>query len=106
MSLESKDAIRAAVRAAQERYEADTQTTREARRKAFAKAREEGLSLREISEEVVPSVRASARRADLSSNGSVIFQALHFRRRGSAFDPRREAVLCQLKSAMTGSASG
>jgi DNA-directed RNA polymerase specialized sigma24 family protein len=52
MSTESKDAIRAAVRAAQERYEADTQTTREARRKAFAKAQEEGLSLREISEEV------------------------------------------------------
>ena len=47
-----KDALRAHVRAAQDRYEADTKATREARRRAFAKAQEEGLSLRETSEEV------------------------------------------------------
>jgi hypothetical protein len=40
-----KDALRAHVRAAQDRYEADTKATREARRRAFAKAQEEGLSL-------------------------------------------------------------
>ena len=52
MSADPKKALRASVRAAQERYEADTEATREARREAFAKAQEEGLSLREISEEV------------------------------------------------------
>jgi hypothetical protein len=52
MPGDPKQPLRASVRAAQERYEADTEATREARRKAFAKAQEEGLSLREISEEV------------------------------------------------------
>jgi DNA-directed RNA polymerase specialized sigma24 family protein len=52
MSTGSKDALRASVRLAQEHYEVDTKATREARREAFAKAQEEGLSLREISEEV------------------------------------------------------
>ena len=47
-----KNRLRASVRAAQERYEVDTEATREARRKAFAEAQQEGLSLREISEEV------------------------------------------------------
>ncbi len=37
---------------AQERYEAEVEATRETRRKAFAEAQQEGLSLREISEEV------------------------------------------------------
>jgi DNA-directed RNA polymerase specialized sigma24 family protein len=37
---------------AQERYEADTEAAREGRRKAFAKAQEEGLSHSEIAAEV------------------------------------------------------
>ena len=52
MPIDSKEPLRAFVRAAQERYEADTEATRETRRKAFAKAQEEGLSLREIAVEV------------------------------------------------------
>lgn len=44
--------MRASVRAAQASYEADLEAAREGRRKAFAKAQDEGLSLREISEEV------------------------------------------------------
>jgi DNA-directed RNA polymerase specialized sigma24 family protein len=52
MPTDPKDALRASVRAAQDRYEADIEATREARRQAFAKAQAEGLSLREISEEV------------------------------------------------------
>jgi DNA-directed RNA polymerase specialized sigma24 family protein len=52
MSTDPKEPLRASVRAAQERYEADIETTREARRQAFATAQAEGLSLREISEEV------------------------------------------------------
>jgi DNA-directed RNA polymerase specialized sigma24 family protein len=52
MPTDPKKALRAAVLAAQERYDADTEAAREARREAFAKAQEEGLSLREISEEV------------------------------------------------------
>jgi uncharacterized membrane protein len=47
-----KKALRERVRLAQERYDADTEAAREARRQAFAKAQEEGLSLSEISEEV------------------------------------------------------
>lgn len=50
MPTDPKDAARRSVLAAQERYEADTEATREARREAFAKAQEEGLSLREIGE--------------------------------------------------------
>ncbi len=49
---DAKEPLRASVRRAQERYAADTEATREARRKAFAKAQEEGLSLREIAAEV------------------------------------------------------
>jgi DNA-directed RNA polymerase specialized sigma24 family protein len=52
MPIDPKDTLRASVRAAQERYEADTEATREARREAFAKAQREGLSLREIAKEV------------------------------------------------------
>lgn len=52
MPTDPKEALRASVRAAQERYEADIEATREARRQAFATAQAEGLSLREISEEV------------------------------------------------------
>ena len=39
-----------AVKAAQSQFERDSKATREARRKAFAKAQKDGLSLREIGE--------------------------------------------------------
>lgn len=52
MSSDEKDVLRASVRAAQERYESDIEAAREGRREAFAQAQREGLSLREISEEV------------------------------------------------------
>jgi len=38
------------VKAAQRQYERDSKAARQARRKAFAKAQKEGLSLREIGE--------------------------------------------------------
>jgi DNA-directed RNA polymerase specialized sigma24 family protein len=41
-----------AAKTAQEQFERDSKAAREARRKAFAKAQKEGLSLREIAEEV------------------------------------------------------
>jgi gamma-glutamyl phosphate reductase len=43
---------RRAVRAAQERFEREQGAAHEARRKAFAKAQESGLSLRAIGDEV------------------------------------------------------
>jgi DNA-directed RNA polymerase specialized sigma24 family protein len=52
MSTDPKEALRASVRSAQARYEADIETTREARREAFAKAQEAGLSHSEIAVEV------------------------------------------------------
>jgi DNA-directed RNA polymerase specialized sigma24 family protein len=52
MPTDSKAATRAAVRAAQERYEADAEAARRARQDAFAKAQEDGLSLAEIAAEV------------------------------------------------------
>jgi DNA-directed RNA polymerase specialized sigma24 family protein len=52
MPTDPKDALRASVRAAQDRYEADIEATREARRQAFAKAQAEGLSHSEIAAEV------------------------------------------------------
>lgn len=39
-----------AVKAAQKQFERDAEAAREARRKAFAKAQKEGLSLRDIGE--------------------------------------------------------
>lgn len=39
-----------AVLAAQKKFERDTRATRDARRKAFAQAQKDGLSLREIAE--------------------------------------------------------
>jgi DNA-directed RNA polymerase specialized sigma24 family protein len=39
-----------AVKAAQEQFERDSKAAREARRKAFAQAQKEGLSLRDIGE--------------------------------------------------------
>jgi DNA-directed RNA polymerase specialized sigma24 family protein len=50
MPGDPKKVLRNAVVAAQERYAADTEAAREARRKAFAQAQEDGLSLREIGE--------------------------------------------------------
>lgn len=52
MPTDRKEALRAAVCGAQERYEEDAGKVRDARREAFAKAQEEGLSLRDIGEAV------------------------------------------------------
>lgn len=52
MPTDPKESLRASVRAAQKRYESDIGAAREARRAAFAKAQEDGLSLREIADEV------------------------------------------------------
>ncbi|MBS1846226.1 MAG: hypothetical protein JST53_17585 [Actinobacteria bacterium] len=52
MAAGDKKSLRASVRLAQERYESEVEATREARRRAFAEAQQQGLSLREISEEV------------------------------------------------------
>lgn len=49
---QEKAEARKAVRAAQKQYERDSAATQKARRKAFAQAQKEGLSLREIGEEV------------------------------------------------------
>lgn len=45
-----RKAANKAVRAAQKQFERDSKAAREARRKAFAKAQKDGLSLREIGE--------------------------------------------------------
>ena len=47
-----KAEARKAVRAAQKQFERESTATQKARRKAFAQAQKEGLSLREIAEEV------------------------------------------------------
>jgi hypothetical protein len=52
MPHDPKADLRTAVLAAQQRYDADTEAARGARRAAFAKARDEGLTLREIGKEV------------------------------------------------------
>jgi DNA-directed RNA polymerase specialized sigma24 family protein len=52
MPADPKNALRKAVRAAQERYEAESEAARRARREAFAEAQRGGLSLREIAAEV------------------------------------------------------
>jgi uncharacterized membrane protein len=52
MPSDPKETLRAAVRAAQERYEAESETARQARREAFEEAQESGLTLREIGEAV------------------------------------------------------
>jgi len=49
---QEKAEARKAVRAAQKQYEHDSAATQKARRKAFAEAQKEGLSLREIGDEV------------------------------------------------------
>ena len=45
-----RDHVERAVKAAQKQFEQDNRAAREARRKAFAKAQKDGLSLREIGE--------------------------------------------------------
>jgi DNA-directed RNA polymerase specialized sigma24 family protein len=47
---EAKRTASRAVKAAQAQYERDSKAAREARRRAFAKAQKDGLSLREIGE--------------------------------------------------------
>ncbi|HVQ57455.1 MAG TPA: hypothetical protein VMS60_00975 [Solirubrobacterales bacterium] len=47
-----RKAARQAVRAAQKQFERESDAAQRARRKAFARAQSEGLSLREIAEEV------------------------------------------------------
>jgi DNA-directed RNA polymerase specialized sigma24 family protein len=47
---EAKRNASRAVKAAQKQFERDSKAAREARRKAFAKAQKDGLSLREIGE--------------------------------------------------------
>jgi DNA-directed RNA polymerase specialized sigma24 family protein len=52
MPEDSKRAARQAVRAAQKQFERESSAADRLRRKAFAQAQKEGLSLREIGEEV------------------------------------------------------
>jgi hypothetical protein len=52
MPADPKNALRKAVRSAQERYEAEAEAARLARREAFAEAQRGGLSLSEIAAEV------------------------------------------------------
>lgn len=52
MPTDPKDAMLAAVRAAQGRYDEESEAARQARRDAFAKAQESGLTQREIAEAV------------------------------------------------------
>ncbi|HXR61441.1 MAG TPA: hypothetical protein VN732_08955 [Solirubrobacterales bacterium] len=52
MPEDPKRAARKEVRAAQKQFERESSATNKLRRKAFAKAQKEGLSLREIGEEV------------------------------------------------------
>lgn len=52
MPADPTNALRKAVRAAQERYEAEAEAARVTRREAFAEAQRGGLSLSDIAEEV------------------------------------------------------
>lgn len=52
MADDSKQKFRTAIRIAQERYEAEAEAARRARREAFAEAQRGGLSLSEIAKEV------------------------------------------------------
>jgi DNA-directed RNA polymerase specialized sigma24 family protein len=52
MPEQTERRARAAVRAAQKQFERESSATNKLRRKAFAQAQKEGLSLREIGEEV------------------------------------------------------
>ena len=52
MPTDPKETLRASVLAAQDRYDAESEAAKEARRDAWAKAQEGGLTLREIGEVV------------------------------------------------------
>jgi DNA-directed RNA polymerase specialized sigma24 family protein len=52
MPKDSKRAAREQVQAAQRHFEQESDVTNRARRKAFAQAQKDGLSLREIGDEV------------------------------------------------------
>jgi hypothetical protein len=52
MAAAKKGKARRAVRGAQAKFERDQDATRKERRKAFAEAQKEGLTVREIGEEV------------------------------------------------------
>jgi hypothetical protein len=52
MPSEPKDALLASVRAAQDRYDEESEAARKARQRAFAEAQKNGLTLREIGEAV------------------------------------------------------
>jgi DNA-directed RNA polymerase specialized sigma24 family protein len=52
MPDDAKRKVRQAVKAAQRQYDRESAAAQKARRTAFAKAQKEGLSLREIGEEV------------------------------------------------------
>lgn len=52
MSDAKRQAARKAVKAAQQQFDREREDSRQARSKAFARAQKEGLSLREIAEEV------------------------------------------------------
>jgi len=52
MPVDPKQRLRDSVRTAQERYETEAEAARDARRDAFARAQDEGLTLREIGEAV------------------------------------------------------
>lgn len=52
MPADPRNALRKAVRAAQERYEGEAEAARRARRETFAEAQRGGLSLSEIAEDV------------------------------------------------------
>lgn len=62
-----------AVKTAQKQFERDSKAAREARRKAFAKAQRDGLSLREIGELVGLITRASARSSEAIESQAVEF---------------------------------
>jgi DNA-directed RNA polymerase specialized sigma24 family protein len=49
---QEKTQARKAVRAAQKRFERESDAAQKARRKAFSQAQKEGLSLREIGDEI------------------------------------------------------
>jgi DNA-directed RNA polymerase specialized sigma24 family protein len=67
---QEKTKARQAVRAAQKQFERESDAAQRARRKAFAQAQKEGLSLREIGEEVGFTARAS-RKSSKANDGAV-----------------------------------
>jgi DNA-directed RNA polymerase specialized sigma24 family protein len=52
MPADPKQTARKAIRAAQKKFDRESAAAQKARRKAFAQAQKEGLSLRDIAEEI------------------------------------------------------